>query len=346
MYADPTALDKRYTITIYASPMLLLRSVSMSLVKPFALLLLLLAGFAASPARAETPLDAPPVVVVTVKPLHALVAGVMQGVAEPVLLVPGSASPHAFSLRPSDARALNGATLVVWAGPRLETFMERPLRALAGNATVLELMQAPGMELLDSRGGGVWAAGHGDHGHDDHSHGDGAGGKDGHIWLDPRNAQAITRAVAAALIRLDPVSADIYRTNEAAQLARLAALDREIGERLAPVKDRPFIVFHDAYQYLEHRYGLNPAGTLTVTPDQKPGAARLSALRRQITEAGAACVFAEPQFEPTLVRTLAEGTPARTGVLDPEGASLPPGPGLYDALMRFNAEALAGCLGR
>ncbi|WP_114393225.1 zinc ABC transporter substrate-binding protein [Oleisolibacter albus] len=315
----------------------------MSLLKPLAALLLL-AGLAAGPARADAPPDAPPDVVVTVKPLHALVAGVMQGVGEPALLVPGSASPHAFSLRPSDARALNGADLVVWAGPRLETFMERPLRALAGNATVLELMQAPGMELLDSRGGGVWQTDHGDHG--DHSHGDGAGGKDGHIWLDPHNAQAITRAVAAALIRLDPARADIYRTNEAAQLARLAALDREIGERLAPVKDRPFIVFHDAYQYLEHRYGLNPAGTLTVTPDQKPGAARLSALRRQITEAGAACVFAEPQFEPTLVRTLAEGTPARTGVLDPEGASLPPGPGLYEALMRFNADALAGCLGR
>ncbi|WP_035705369.1 zinc ABC transporter substrate-binding protein [Niveispirillum irakense] len=312
---------------------------------------LLLALLAPLPALAAPA----PEVVVSVKPLHSLVAGVMVGAGTPYLLVPGAASPHAFAMRPSDAKALRQARLVVWAGPALETFMEKPLTALAGNAKRLTLMDVPGMRTVPARAGGVWEAHDHDHSHDhdhdhghdhdhSHSHDHDATLLDGHLWLDPRNAQAITRAVAAELARLDPERASLYQRNADAQLARIAALDAELEASLAPVRNQPFIVFHDAYHYLEDRYGLNAAGSITVSPDQRPGAARLAALRQVILDRNAACVFSEPQFEPALVSTLVAGTKARTGVLDPEGANLAEGPELYDALMRFNARSLVDCL--
>lgn len=299
----------------------------------------LLAGILALPAPAAPP---PPDVVVTVKPLHSLVSGVMQGVGEPYLLVRGAANPHAFALRPSDAKALSGAELVVWAGPGVETFLDKPLTTLTKGAQVLTLVKEPSIRLLPVRKGGAWEAHDHDHAQEDRPDAD--LGSDGHVWLDPLNAKVITDLIAARLSALDPTRAAAYQANAARQNQALDALEAEMRAALAPLKDRPFIVFHDAYHYLEDRYGLNAAGAITVSPDQPPGAARLSALRARINQAGAVCIFAEPQFEPALVRTLAQGTTARTGVLDPEGANIPDGPALYGQLMRFNLRSLVDCL--
>ncbi len=299
----------------------------------------LLAGFLALPALAAAP---PPDVVVTVKPLHSLVSGVMQGVGEPYLLVRGAANPHAFALRPSDAKALSGAELVVWAGPGVETFLDKPLATLAKGAQVLTLVKEPSVRVLPVRKGGAWEAHDHDHAHEDRPDAD--LGSDGHVWLDPLNAKAITDLITARLSALDPARAATYQANAARQKQALDALDVEMRAALAPLKERPFIVFHDAYHYLEDRYGLNAAGAITVSPDQPPGAARLKALRARINQAGAVCIFAEPQFEPALVRTLAQGTTARTGVLDPEGANISDGPDLYGKLMRFNLRSLVDCL--
>lgn len=298
----------------------------------------LLASLIVLPAVAAPPPD----VVVTVKPLHSLVSGVMQGVGAPYLLVRGAANPHAFALRPSDAKALSGAELVVWAGPGVETFLEKPLSTLARDAQVLTLVKEPSVRVLPVRKGGAWEAHDHDHAHEDRP--DAELGSDGHVWLDPLNAKVITDLIAARLSALDPARAPAYQANAARQKQAIDAVDAELRAALTPLKDRPFIVFHDAYHYLEDRYGLNAAGAITVSPDQPPGAARLSALRERINQAGAVCIFAEPQFEPALVRTLAQGTKARTGVLDPEGANIPDGPDLYGQLMRFNLRSLVDCL--
>ncbi len=118
----------------------------------------------------------------------------------------------------------------------------------------------------------------------------------------------------------------------------------EIEATLAPVKNRPFIVFHDAYQYFEHRFGLAVAGSVTVTPDSLPGAQRVRDLHAMVAAAGAVCVFAEPQFEPAVVNTIIEGTPAKAGTLDPEGAGLTEGPSLYIQLITGLADSLIDCL--
>lgn len=331
---------------------------------------LLLAGLVLALLHLPGRAAAAPAVVATIKPVHSLVAGVMAGIGEPGLLVRGGGSPHSFSLRPSDAAAIAGADLVFWIGPELETFLQAPLRKLAPEARLVPLAAAPGIRLLPVREGGIWGThehgehgddghhgegGHGEGGGHDHGHAsgqgqgphhddDGHGAMDMHVWLDPVNARAMTAAIAAALAEADPANADAYRANAAALSARLEALEAELRQLLAPVADRPFVLFHDAFQYMEHAFGLQAVGSVTASPERQPGVERLSELRRTIRERGAVCIFAEPQFPPRLLQVVAEGGALRSGVLDPLGAELEDGPELYFALLRGNARSLADCL--
>jgi zinc transport system substrate-binding protein len=165
-----------------------------------------------------------------------------------------------------------------------------------------------------------------------------------HLWLDPENAKAMVADIAARLTAADPDRAQTYMANAARIARQLSALDRELAETLTPLQDKPYIVFHDAYQYIEARYGLTSVGSMTDNAEQGPGAGRLSRIRERLGISGALCVFAEPQFEPDLVDTLASGTGAQAAVLDPLGAGLPAGADLYAELMRAMAASLVACL--
>ena len=294
-----------------------------------------LAGLSAIAA----PAAGAPDVVVSIKPIHSLVAGVMAEVGEPTLLLSGATSPHDYSLRPSDARRLDAADVVFWVGAGLETFLIKPLDALAGDASVVALSGADGVELLPTRAGGLWEEHrHGEHAEDEHAP------SDMHLWLDPYNAQAIVGAIASALAAVDAENAATYDANSRALQGRLAALDEELRDEIAPVAARPFVVFHDAYGYFAQRYGLNEVGSITIDPQRRPGAQRLTEMRARLQALGAACVFAEPQFEPALVDTVIEGSAARKGVLDPLGATLAAGPQQYFQLLQGLAAALRSCL--
>jgi len=288
---------------------------------------------------------APPEVVVSIKPIHSLVAAVMAGVGTPALIVAGGTSPHLFTLRPSDAEHLASARIVFWIGPIFEGFLTKPLAALAGRADIVELDRAPEITLLPAREGGLWEP-HADELAHHHANQRAAADTemDGHLWLDPANAKAIAALAAAQLAAVDPANAARYRENAAALSGRLEALDAMLDARLRPLRERPFVVFHDAYQYLTRRYGLAAVGSVTVSPARPPSARRIAAIHAKIVALQARCVFREPQFPPRLVDTVMAGTAARSGVLDPEGADLAPGPDLYFALMRGLADALADCL--
>ena len=326
-----------------------------------AVVALALSAIGAALASAQTKPD----VVVTIAPIHSLVASVMGDVATPALLMPGGSSPHAFALKPSQARSLRQADIIVRVGPGLETFLERPLAALGGDATIVTLDDVDGVRLIDMREGGAWEAhehgdhhdhdhaekDHGDHQHEDHDetkhgdgHGDGHGAHNPHIWLDPRNAIVIAQHIAGVLGKADPANADKYQANAEQLRTQLQQLDRDLAAQTASIRKKPYVVFHDAYAYFEDRYQLSPAGAITVSPDRTPGAKRLGDIRGKITGAKAACVFSEPQFEPKLVATVIDGTPARSAVLDPLGAALTPGPELYGALMRELSRSLVACL--
>lgn len=282
--------------------------------------------------------------VASIKPIHSLLAGVMAGVGTPALLVKGHASPHSFALKPSDAALLEQARILFWVGPALERFLVRPIETLGSRAHLVPLLETDGLTRLAVREGGVWDPYEHDEDHAAEQGPDEA--VDGHIWLDPANARLIVRRMALELGAADPERATRYAENAAKLEDRLVALETELRATLAPVAGRPFIVFHDAYHYFEARYGLNGAGSVTLDPDQPPGAERLAAIQARLAADGAVCVFHEPQYPTELVETVARGTGARIGELDPEGANLPDGPELYFTLLRNIAAALSGCLGR
>ena len=144
--------------------------------------------------------------------------------------------------------------------------------------------------------------------------------------------------------RVDPANRGQYAANAAALVARIDALDAGLKAALAPVRDIPFVVFHDAYQYFETSYALRAVGSITVSAERTPGARRVKEIRDAIRNLGARCVFSEPQFPSAILGTLLEGTDTRTGTLDPLGAGLPAGPDAYFTLMRSLGSALAECL--
>lgn len=294
-------------------------------------------------------------VVVTVKPIHSLVAAVMAGAGEPKLLIDGNRSPHTFVLKPSDTKALHTADVVLRVSDTLEPFMIKVLKSLPKTVRVVTLAEVPDLTLYAMRMGGTFEehahekggshAGH-SHGKSGHNHGKGQEekGQDGHIWLDPANAKLMATHIAAVLATEAPEHADRFKTNAAALSVKLDALSAELERDLKPLAGKSYVVFHDAYQYLEQRYGLAPVGSVTISPDIASSAKRLTELRRKISGLKATCVFAEPQFEPKLVGTVVEGTNARKGTLDPEGATIPAGPDLYFTLMRALAANLKACL--
>jgi zinc transport system substrate-binding protein len=283
---------------------------------------------------------AAPRVETTIQPVHSLVAGVMAGIATPGLLIRGGGSPHAHALRPSEARRLQDADVVFWIGPILETFLSRPLGSLAHRARRVALIDSHGLTRHPLRHGGAWDDNDGhDHGHEKE------GGLDAHVWLDPRNAAVMTRTIADTLAAVDPSRAARYRANAANQIARIEQLERRLATALSSLREQPYIVFHDAYQYFEKRFGLRPAGAVTIAPDRPPGARRLSALRAHIRATGARCIFIEPQFTPRTAAIIIEGTKARIAVLDPVGADIAPGADAYFMLMERLGASLADCLG-
>lgn len=289
-------------------------------------------------------------VVATIKPVHSLAAAVMEGVAAPRLLIDGASSPHTYALRPSDAKALHEAHVVLRVSPVLETFLVKVIKSLPESVRVVTLEEAAGVTLLPLRQGGAFDDHDHDHGHG-HGHGHGHDGKkaggqppsDSHIWLDPENAKAMARQIARELAALRPDDATRFGANADRLVVRLDELHKELRTALAPIASKPFMTFHDAFQYLEKRYGLTSVGTVTVNPDVQPSARRIRALRQKVKKNAATCVFSEPQFEPALVATIIEGTQARSDVLDPLGAGLPPGPDLYPLLLRNIAKSLARC---
>ena len=289
---------------------------------------------ATSPVRAEIK------VVTTIKPLHSLIANVMDGVGEPSLIIEGSTSPHSFTLKPSHAKLLEEADLIFWVGEGIETFMERPLESIVKNAEVVEFMEVESIEKLKFREESIYGD-HDDHddhdGHEDHNHGE----FDAHIWLDPSNAKEMVHEIAHELGDLDPANKDKYEANAEATIIALDQLIKDVSKDIN--KDAKFVVFHDAYQYFEERFGVRAAGALTLNTDVLPGAKQIDEIQDVIKDRGINCIFSEPQFNPKIISTIAEDTNIKTGVFDPLGANINSDKDLYFKLISNLGNELKGC---
>jgi zinc transport system substrate-binding protein len=251
-------------------------------------------------------------------------------------LLAAAADPHTNALRPSEARALAGADAVFWIGPGLEGYLRKPLANLATRARIVTLSEVTELRRLPARRGGIWG------GAEDKDRADAV--MDPHIWLDPRNAQAMVRQAVTVLSELDPARANTYRRNGDNVLVELGDLEAEIHRLLAPVRALPYLVLHDAYQYFEARFRTRGIGAIAVAPDRKPGARRISAIRQRLGQGKIRCLFREADFTANIVKTLIEGLDVRVAVLDPIGLGIVPGPDAYGQILRQLASSLENCL--
>ena len=300
-----------------------------------------------------TPLKAEISVVTSIKPLHSLTSYIMEGVGEPELIIDGVASPHNFQIKPSHAKMLQNADLVIWIGEDLESFLPTALKSIPKDAVVFELLDQSGLKKLKFREKNIFEGhddhghdenakkedDHDDHGHDDHGHGHGS--FDPHIWLDPANAKVIVKKITNQLSKIDKDNASTYKANSKKVIKDLDGLIKEVKNEIN--KDASFVVFHDAYQYFEKRFGLNVIGALTVNPDVMPGAEQLSEIREVIEHEKAKCIFSEPQFNPNIINSIASDTGVKTGVLDPLGANIDKGKGMYFQLIKDMSGSLKEC---
>ncbi|WGW03458.1 zinc ABC transporter substrate-binding protein [Tropicibacter oceani] len=320
--------------------------------------------FFALPAHAEVPR-----VVTDIAPVHSLVSMVMEGVGAPELLLPPGTSAHHFALKPSQARALAEAELMVWIGPALTPALGESMANLAPQAAQLVLAEAPGTLTLpyrdlDEIGQSEQADGHDDHAdhddheaHDDHEkheehedhaeadphegHDHAHGGTDPHLWLTPVNARLWLTTISQALASQDPDNALTYQQNAAAAQARVDAAEAEARQSLRALENARFAVFHDAFQYYEQAFGLTVIGAISDSEAAAAGPAQLDALRDHLAEQRPACILTEPGANLKLVQAVAPDLPMVE--LDPMGSTLPLGSGLYPALLQDIAARLGGC---
>ena len=281
-------------------------------------------------------------VVATIKPIHSLASYLMDGVGKPDLIVDGYASPHGFALKPSHAKMIQNADIIFWVGEDIENFLEKPLKTIAKKAEKIELMEIKGLTKLKFRERNIFDE-HGhkdkddDHGHDEHAHGE----FDPHIWLDPMNAKVILSEMAEHLIENDQKNEAKYKANLKKAHNDLDKLTKKVKSELN--KDFKSVVFHDAYQYFEKRFGINILGAFTVNTDVMPGAEQLAEIREVIEHDKVSCIFSEPQFNPDIIKAVAKDTNVATGVIDPLGATLNPGKDLYFDLIGNMSKSFKGC---
>ena len=288
---------------------------------------------------------------------HSLVTRVMAGVGMPDLIVDRGASPHEYSLRPSNAASLEASDLVFWISNTLTPWLDGPLDTLANDAKVIELMDAKGVTVLAFREGATFETHSHEHGHDEderdeHKHDEDGHDEDEHAtvnvdphgWLDPYNGKIWLDVIATALSKIDPTNSDIYFANATQGKADIDAAISEIDTTLAEFRGTDFIVYHDAYQYFEKRFDVLAAGSISLGDVSDPSPARIVEIREKVEKLGITCVFSEPQFNPELVRTVADGTSVTTREIDPLGTTFTLGPDFYLDVLRSIAQTMASCM--
>ncbi len=288
-----------------------------------------------------------PRIAVTIKPVHALVASIGEGIFEPELLLPDYASPHTYQLKPSTLKTLQQADMVIWVGPALELFMNKPIAQIHPSMGLITLSEIPGLSLLPQRKGRAWQEGH-DHHHEHHEH-PSANEKDPidpHLWLSTDNAKVIVNYIATFLSTKDPEHALQYQHNAKKTIQRLDGLKKTLSSMLQDVQTQPFLVYHDGYQYFQEEFHLNGIGTIVLNPHLPLSAHSLSTIQQLIKTQHVKCVFRETEFSDTMVRNSLNNMGVTVAELDPLGARLKSGPDNYDKTLFEIGKTMKECLSK
>jgi len=308
------------------------------------------------------------VIITTIQPITSLVSAVIGNTGKTISLIPTEISPHEYKLKPSDIKKLQNGNIIFYVSDHLETSITKVFENLPKNIKSINLMEDAGIKHLAIRDNEAWERhdhrhGHGDHHdhdkkakeHDDHEdekhakkhddHNNHEKEDDVHIWLSPDNAVKIIKKVNKELSLYFPENAKAYNKNTNQMIKKINELEVELKNELSGIKDKPYIVFHDAYQYFETSFDLNAVGSIALDGDIASSPKQISFIKDKIVKFKASCVFQEPQFDSKLVKIVAEGTNAQIGTLDPLGLNIKSGENFYLQLLKNMAKSLKDCLG-
>ena len=265
------------------------------------------------------------------KPIQMIVTELTQGVSEPDVVMNSNASPHDYALKPSDVKKIQNADMLIWLGPDLEAFLTKVAKS---NDNLVTISEIPNINLRE------FGEDPHDHHHDGHDH----GSHDPHFWLGIDQVEVASSYISNKLVEVDPQNADVYKKNLEVFLSQLADKKRSIEAQLAPVKDKGYYVFHDAYSYYEDEFGLNKLGHFTVSPERKPGAKTLISIKKTLAKQDVQCVFSEPQFTPAVIESVVRGSSTQKGQLDPVGSDIEVDKGSYFEFLQQLTDSYTSCL--
>ena len=267
-----------------------------------------------------------PQVVVSIKPVHSIMAGLMEGVETPALLVEGTASP--FDYRPSvqQLKLLASTNLFIWIGTEIEPMLADTVKNLGNDTRVIELLSLPALKILPSR----WIEGQ----------------RDPFFWLDSRNAIILADELARLLAEIDPENTHIYLRNRKKMHARLTRLDRDLEYGYRGLVGAPAVVYYDTLQYFQQAYAFKVAETLSGLPGQQPDTRRLLRAKNLIAEGLAGCVLTEAGYPSPHLSLMKDEKPVKVLQIESLGAGFSPGPQLYTELMEYNNRVMSDCAGR
>ncbi len=283
----------------------------------------LLAGLAACMLHLRVAAAEPFSVVVSIKPVHSIVAGLMEGIEQPALLV-AEGTPYDHQLTAQQRTLLKQADLLIWVGPELEGFLQQGVKEVGEQTRVLELLNNSRIKVLPAR-------------HDDNR-------RDPFFWLDSRNAIILLDELTSALIEADPSRSHVYSRNRKKVLRKLAKLDRELEYGYRGLKGQAAYLYYDTLQYFEQAYAMKVVGTLLDSPGEVPSAAAVVEARAILTEGAYGCLLTERGLSNDSLPLLIGKASVRVGELDSFATRLQPGPELYAQLISHNTEVIKNCL--
>ena len=313
---------------------------------------------AISTALLALPMLANAEVLASVKPLGFIASSIADGVTDTQVLVPAGASPHDYSLKLSDIQKVKAADLVLWVGEDIDSFLDKPVSQI-DRKKVITIADLADVEPLLTKAHHEHFHEEGEHAHKHehkhehehehehhHDHGDDGLTTNWHVWYSPAISQIVAQKVADKLTEQFPDKKALIAQNLANFNRTLAEQSDKIKAQLAPFADKGFFVFHDAYSYFNDAYGLKQSGYFTINPLVAPGAKTIAHIKEEIEEHRVNCLFAEPQFTPKVIESLAQSTKVNVGKLDPIGDSVALGAGSYANFLQATAESYAQCLAK
>lgn len=292
-------------------------------IKPFLAIvttLLLVAGCGSAPTSSSAKTQ----VVASFYPFAFIVEQVGGSFVNVENLTSPGVEPHDLELKPRQVGAVQNADLMIYTKHFQAAVDDAVDLADRSNSATIDVTKLVKMRPLKKG-----STGSGEH------------GEDPHLWLDPQNMIAVTKAVDAKLSALDSAHTTTYAANSAALIAKFQQLDTSFQRGLADCRIRKIITTHAAFGYLAARYGLEQIPIAGIDPSNEPSPAQLAEITKLVRKDKITTIFTEELISPAIAETVAHSTGAKTATLDPiEGLSDKTANETYLTLMAKNLTAL------